>query len=298
MLTHTANRIPVHRIALRCVVLVFAFACTIATASEFARTGGPFVPTPQAVVDAMLDVAKVGPQDFVIDLGSGDGRIVLTAAQRYKARGLGIDIDPALVKQSNAAAEQRGLSSSVSFREQDVLQAPVGEATVVTLYLLPGMMHELQSKFTKELRPGTRIVSHDFLFGEWKPDREVTIDIPEKYGTPGHWKSTIFYWVVPARVSGGWQITAPGLLAEPVALTVEQQYQFFQGTARENGIPTPVSGGRLEANRIRFGLSLDGGVCEFNGIVDGDRMRGEALMGGRSVGWTARRASSPGGAAR
>ena len=281
----------VRRIASRWVVLAFAFASTISTATEFARTGGPFVPTPQAVVDAMLDVAKVGPQDFVVDLGSGDGRIVLTAAQRYQARGLGIDIDPELVKRSNATAEQRGLSSRVSFLEQDVLAAHIEDATVVTLYLLPGMMHELESKFAKELRPGTRIVSHDFPFGDWKPDREVTIDIPEKYGTPGQWKSTIFYWVVPAQVSGEWQITSPGLLAEPLSLKVQQQYQFFQGTALEKGTPAPLSGGKLEANRIRFGVPLGGGLCEFSGTVEGDRMHGEALIGGRSVAWTARRTS-------
>jgi hypothetical protein len=280
-----------HRIASRCAVLAFAFASTFSAATELARTGGPFVPTPQAVVDAMLEIAKVGPQDFVVDLGSGDGRIVLTAAQRYHARGLGIDIDPELVKSSNAAADKRGLSSRVSFREQDVLAARIEDATVVTLYLLPGMMHELQSKFTRELRPGTRIVSHDFLFGDWKADREVTIDIPEKYGTPGQWKSTIFYWVVPAQVSGAWEIAAPGLSAETLALTLEQHFQFFQGTAREKSTPSPVSGGRVEGNRIRFGLPLDGGLCEFSGTVEGDRMGGEALMGGRSVAWSARRTS-------
>src|SRR5689334_2975014 len=139
------------RITLRCAALAFALASALSLAMEVQRTGGPFVPTPQAVVDAMLDVAKVGPQDFVVDLGSGDGRIVLTAAERYKAHGLGIDIDPELVRKSNAMAEERGLASRVSFREEDVMQARIDEATVVTLYLLPGMMQLLQWKFTKEL---------------------------------------------------------------------------------------------------------------------------------------------------
>src|SRR4051812_408886 len=125
MLTHRAFRMSLHRLSLRCAVLAFAFVCTLSVAMDVQRTGGPFVPTPQAVVDMMLDVAKVGPQDFVVDLGSGDARIVLTAAQRYNARGLGIDIDPELVRKSNQTAEERGLASRVTFREQDVLQARV-----------------------------------------------------------------------------------------------------------------------------------------------------------------------------
>jgi SAM-dependent methyltransferase len=280
------------RIAHRFAALTFAFATSVAAATEFQRTGGPFVPTPQAVVDAMLDVAQVGARDFVIDLGSGDGRIVLTAAQRYNARGLGIDIDPELVKQSNATAQQRGLATRVSFKEQDVLQAQIGDASVVTLYLLPGMMQQLQAKFTKELKPGTRIVSHDFPFGEWKPDREVSVDVPEKYGTPGQWKSTIFYWVVPARVGGAWQLTAPGLVPEPIALTLEQQYQFLRGGALNQDKRVRLAGGKLEANRIRFKLTLPNGAYDFSGVVDGDRMQGEVVQNGRSIPWSATRTAT------
>ena len=281
-------------LSLRSRFAAFALVLISATlaAAEPERTGGPYVPTPQTVVDAMLEVAKVGPKDFVIDLGSGDGRIVLTAAQRYSARGLGVDIDLELVKQSNAEAEKRGLAGRVSFREQDVLQAPIGEATVVTLYLLPGMMQQLQAKFTKELKPGTRIVSHDFPFGEWKPDREMSIDVPEKYGTPGQWKSTLFFWVVPVQVHGVWQVSAPGLISQPSALTLEQQYQFVQGGVTDKGRRVPLAGGKLDADRITFKLELPAGAYEFSGVVDGERMRGEAVQGGRSVPWTAVRASS------
>lgn len=280
------------RNVLRVAAFAFALASSITTATEVQRTGGPYVPTPQVVVDAMLEMAHVGPRDFVVDLGSGDGRIVLTAAQRFKARGLGIDIDPELVKQSNATAQQRGLAERVAFREQDVLQARIDEATVVTLYLLPGLMQQLQTKFTKELKPGTRIVSHDFPFGEWKPDREVSVDVPEKYGTPGQWKSTIFYWIVPAQVTGAWSVTAPGLSAEPLPLTLEQQYQFVQGGVRDKEKRVTLSGGKLEANRIRFKLALPGGAYDFTGVVEGDRMRGEAVQGGRSIPWTAVKATA------
>jgi hypothetical protein len=275
------------RTIVRVLAFVLATLCVAVSATELQRTGGPYVPTPQTVVDAMLELAHVGPNDYVVDLGSGDGRIVLTAAQRYKARGLGVDIDPELVKQSNATARQRGLQERVSFREQDVLQARIEDATVVTLYLLPGMMQQLQAKFTKELKPGTRIVSHDFPFGEWKPDREVSIEVPEKYGTPGQWKSTLFYWIVPAHVGGRWQVSAPGLFQQPSSLRLDQQYQVLRGELTDHGKSLAVTSGKLDARRVTFKLAMANGIHEFSGIVDGDRMSGEAVQGGRSFAWTA-----------
>jgi len=278
-----------HPVLKRCapVLLLIASLSSVATAADVERTGGPYVPTPQVVVDAMLELAEVGPRDFVIDLGSGDGRIVLTAAEKHSARGFGVDIDPELVQQSNAEAKKRGFGERVSFLQQDVMQAKIGEATVVTLYLLPGMMQQLQAKFSRELKPGTRIVSHDFPFGEWKPDREVSVDVPEKYGTPGQWKSTLFYWVVPAQVRGAWGLSAPGLTAQPLALALEQQYQFVQGVAAGNGKSVPLTGGKLDADRITFKLALPGGAYEFKGVVEGERMLGEAVHAGRSVPWSA-----------
>ena len=263
-----------------------------AGAAEIERTGGPYVPTPQAVVDAMLDFGKVGPRDFVIDLGSGDGRIVLTAAQRYKARGVGFDIDPELVDQSNAEAQKRGLADRVKFVQQDVLQAKIDQATIITLYLLPGMMQNLQTKFIRELKPGTRIVSHDFPFGDWKPDRETSIDVPEKYGTAGQWKSMLFYWVVPAQVHGAWTVSAPAVSAEPFALALQQQFQVLQGAADARGKRVQVSAGKVEAENVAFRLAMPGGTYEFKGVIEGERMRGEAVQGGRSVPWSATRSKA------
>ena len=271
----------------RSAALAIVFVSAGAPAADIERTGGPYVPTPQAVVDAMLEVAKVGPDDFVVDLGSGDGRIVLTAAQRFRARGFGVDIDQELVDQSNAEAQRRGLAERVSFRQQDVMQARIDEATVVTLYLLPGLMQMLQSKFVKELKPGTRIVSHDFPFGDWKADREISVDVPEKYGSPGQWKSTVFYWVVPARVQGVWEVSAPGLIGQSLPLELDQQFQFVEGGATARGKRLALSGGRIEANRISFRLPLPAGMSEFRGVVEGERIRGEAVQGRRSVTWTA-----------
>lgn len=171
----------------------------VSVAPALDLSGGPYVPTPQRVVDEMLDLARVTRNDFVIDLGSGDGRIVITAAQKYGARGKGYDIDGELVERSNAGARRLKLEKQVSFHQADVLQADLREATVVTLYLLPGMMHQLRGKLLRELRPGTRIVSHDFDFGDWKPERTIRLDLDQKYDLTGSWSSTVYLWVVPPK---------------------------------------------------------------------------------------------------
>ncbi len=168
-----------------------------AAADEPQLTGGPYVPTPQRVVDAMLNMAQVTDRDFVIDLGSGDGRIVLSAAQKFGARGRGYDIDGELVERSNTAARKLKLEQRVGFERVDVLQADIKSATVITLYLLPDMMRALRAKLLRELAPGTRIVSHDFDFGDWKPERTLNLELDEKYDVTGSWTSTIYLWTVP-----------------------------------------------------------------------------------------------------
>jgi len=183
------------------IVILFALAGPVG-AAELERTGGPYVPTPPAVVEAMLKLANVGPKDYVIDLGSGDGRIVLAAATKFKASGLGVDIDPELVDQANATARKLGVADRARFEVQDVMRADVRRATVMTLYLLPGMMTNLQKKLLAELRPGTRIVSHDFTFDKWKPERTITVETPEKYDITGTWSSEVYLWIVPPRAQG------------------------------------------------------------------------------------------------
>ena len=178
---------------------VLAVAGCAAMAQEPVLSGGPYVPTPQRVVEAMLNIAQVSDRDFVIDLGSGDGRIIITAAQKYGARGKGYDIDGELVERSTLAARKLKLEQRVRFETRDVLQADIREATVITLYLLPDMMHALRPRLIRELRPGTRIVSHDFDFGDWKPERTVSLDLDEKYDVTGSWSSTIYLWTVPPR---------------------------------------------------------------------------------------------------
>lgn len=148
----------------------------------------PYVPTPQTVVDEMLRLAAVTSSDVVYDLGCGDGRIVITAAKKYGARGLGVDIDPERVKEANANAEQAGVMDRVKFVEQDLFETDLKDASVVTLYLLPAVNQRLRPKLWSELKPGTRVVSHRFDMGDWKPNKTVEIN-----------GSTIYYWVIPAK---------------------------------------------------------------------------------------------------
>ena len=146
----------------------------------------PYVPTPQTVVDEMLKLAAVTKDDVVYDLGSGDGRIVITAAKKYGVRGVGVDIDPERVKEANANAVQASVTDRVKFIEQDLFQTDLKEASVVTLYLLPEVNLRLRPKLWRELKPGTRVVSHAFDMGDWEPEKTVKVE-----------GRTIYYWVIP-----------------------------------------------------------------------------------------------------
>jgi len=268
-------------------------AARLAGAAEIARTGGPYVPTPQVVVDEMLRMANVGPRDFVVDLGSGDGVIVLTAARRFKAHGFGVDIDPELVKYSNSEARRLGVAELAQFRVQNVYDADISKATVVTLYLLPEMMLSLAAKMLRELKPGARVVSHDYHFGEWQPDARVTLDVPEKEKVSGIPSATVYLWIVPARVAGRWQIrvTASGG-AEQHEVVLRQSYQRFDGTITgAAGKAGKLVQTRLRGEEIVFSLPVAGGRHVFKGQVSGEAMEGGVeLAGGRGVArWNGRR---------
>ncbi len=187
--------------ALNCLLAALALSAAPAFAADIERSGGPYVPTPQVVVDQMLRMGNVRESDFVVDLGSGDGVIVLTAAKQFKARGMGVDIDPALVKLSNDTAKTLGVADRARFLQQDVFKANLNEASVVTLYLLPGMMINLRPKIFNELKPGARVVSHDYHFGEWQADDQISFDVPEKEAVNGVPKATIYFWTVPAKIA-------------------------------------------------------------------------------------------------
>ncbi|KJH72412.1 SAM-dependent methyltransferase [Aliterella atlantica] len=153
----------------------------------------PYVPTPNEVVVRMLELAKVQKDDVLYDLGSGDGRIVITAAQKYGTRGTGIDINPERISEANANAQKAGVTDKVQFRQQDLFKTDLSDATVVTLYLLPDINVKLRPQLFRQLKPGTRIVSHDFDMGEWKPERVVQVQGPTR-------QHTLYYWVVPEEI--------------------------------------------------------------------------------------------------
>lgn len=159
----------------------------------------PYVPTPEKVVDRMLKLANVSSNDVLYDLGSGDGRIPITAVQKYGAsRATGIEINPQLVQRSRENSQKAGVTDRVAFLQQDLFQTDLSQATVVTLYLLPSVNLQLQPKLLQELKPGTRIISHDFDMGEWKPERVERVQGPAR-------QHTIYYWVVPENPSANLQ---------------------------------------------------------------------------------------------
>lgn len=167
------------------------------TQSQQREPDVPYVPTPQEVVDRMLAIAKVNKNDVLYDLGSGDGRIVITAAQKYGTRGVGIDINPERIEEARENAKKAGVTDLVEFRQQDLFETDLSKATVVSLYLLPSINLKLRPKLLKELKPGTRIVSHAFDMGNWKPERVEEVD-----------GRTIYYWVVPKNVPAN--LRSPG----------------------------------------------------------------------------------------
>src|SRR5688572_9718321 len=276
-----------------CALLTAMVLCASpanAAQKELERTGGPYVPTPQVVVDQMLGMGKVGPKDFVVDLGSGDGVIVLTAAREHKARGFGVDIDPELVKQSNSEAKRLGIADRASFHVQDVFKADLSKATVITLYLLPSMMVNLRSKLFLEPRPGTRIVSHDYNFDEWRPDDQIILDVPEKEKINGVPKATILLWIVPAKVGGRWQVQVEG--GEQYDVSLRQQYQVVTGTANGPGKAVKLTSATMRGDEIQFTVNDNGARRQFKGAVAGEAMQGTVDLGnGRTAKWTAKRAS-------
>ena len=185
--------------------LIFLIAAT-ATLSAQQLSKLPYVPTPQIVVDEMLKMAGVTAKDFVIDLGSGDGRMIITAARSFKASGLGVDIDRKLVDLAANQAKAAGVADRVRFIEQDMFKANIGSATVVTLYVLPDFMEMLRPKLLSELKPGARIVAHDYYMSGWYPDRQLTLTVPEKMAANGTDKAYLYLWIVPSVVAGDWRM--------------------------------------------------------------------------------------------
>ncbi len=208
----------------------------------------PYVPTPIEVVDKMLDMAGVGPSDILYDLGCGDGRIVIRAASRFGARGVGVDIDPERIEECNVNAANAEVEGLVTFLNQDLFEADISKASVVTLYLLRSVNLRLRPKLFMELKPGTRVVSHEFSMEDWAADEktEVLIDDIKHY---------VHFWIVPANISGKWKFIVPqDLFGAPYALEIEQKFQNFEGKVNIGDSVIPIKDTRLEGDRIVFSV--------------------------------------------
>jgi SAM-dependent methyltransferase len=229
-----------------------------------------WVPSPQAVVDKMLDMAKVTSKDYVIDLGSGDGRTVIAAAKRG-AKALGIEYNPEMVELSKRNAAKEGVGDKATFVKADLFESDLSQATVITMFLLPDINLKLRPKIL-DLKPGTRIASNTFTMGEWAADQTATVN--EDCAS----YCTALLWIVPAKVAGTWQLPQG-------ELSLKQTFQRISGTLRSGNVATPISNGRLNGDQINFSA----GGARYSGRVSGTVMEG-TVKGKNSGKWRATRA--------
>jgi hypothetical protein len=278
------------------IALVFSVAATVASPVYAQAADVPYVATPQNVVDAMLELAQVGPNDFLIDLGSGDGRIVITAAKKYGARGFGVDLDGALVSEARREAQRQGVTDKAEFYARNLFITDIAKATVLTTYLFSQVNIELRPRVFSELKPGTRVVSHEFDFGNWKPDAHVRVPVPRKpYGPPS---SDVYLWIVPANAAGRWQWRVPvdGAVVEWEAV-LGQTFQALAGSARAGGNAARIESAKMRGDEISLVLVTDVNQAslrhELHGRIEGDSIRGTMRVSGtqQELDWQATRVS-------
>jgi SAM-dependent methyltransferase len=266
----------VHRLLLICVFLMIAVEALAQALPEVKEyVPHPFqqgkdvvwLPTEQVLTDKMLDLAKVTPQDYVIDLGSGDGRIVITAARRG-ARALGIEYNPDMVALSKRNAIEASVADKAQFVEADLFKSDFSQATVITMFLLPEINLKLRPKIL-DLTPGTRVVSNSFDMGEWKADQTIFIK-PEE----GCRFCKAYLWIVPAKVEGAWSLPQG-------KLTLVQRFQRIFGELQSGDKTLPVADGKLNGNQISFTVGNE----QYLGRVNGDTIRGVVKAGEKINGW-------------
>lgn len=245
---------------------LLASALPAVTAQARPSLDVPYIKTPESVVDRMLEIANVGPDDFLIDLGSGDGRISIAAARKYGTRGLGVDLDPARTDEASQAAQAAGVAERVKFRTENLFDTDLSQASVISMYLFPEINLRLRPHLLK-LKPGTRIVSHAFHMDEWTPERHEIVEGRD-----------IFLWTVPARVEGLWRVYLSG--DRSFVLQVWQQFEHIWGTAvtpDEHSIP--VADMTLHGDEIQFTLKTADGEHHYSGKVEDKRMSGDGSRG-------------------
>jgi hypothetical protein len=238
-----------------------------------------WVPTPQALVEKMLDMAKLTAQDIHYDLGSGDGRTVITAAKRG-AQAVGVEFNPDMVTLSERAAAKEGVTGKAKFIQGDIFQTDFSHATVVTLYLLPSLNVKLRPTILK-MKPGTRVVSHAFTMDEWQPDQTENVE-----------GRTAYLWIVPAPVEGNWRWNGSGSGPKNYEVALRQQFQKVDGTARLDSKPGQLRDVNLRGDQISFTvLDADGARRDFSGRVSGNTMQGVVKQPGGEAKWSATRAN-------
>jgi len=277
---------------------VFAAPAFFAWAQSWAWDDGtvPFVVSPPEVVERMLRLAEPRPGDYLIDLGSGDGRIVIEAAKHFGTRGLGVDIDPRLVKLARDNARKAGVESLARFEAQDFFETDLRGASIVTAYLLPEVNLKLMPRLLEQLKPGARVVTHDFDMGPWQYDEMIELPVAEKAVGPLG-RSRVYLFMVPARASGAWRSELPEH-GGSWEFRIAQKYQILEVTARASGREQAVRATRLRGEEIR--MALTGIVGDrpwnhvFRGMVRGDRIDGEVRVSNgddsRTLAWKATRA--------
>ncbi len=228
-----------------------------------------WVPTPQVLVDKMLDMAKVTSKDYVIDLGSGDGRTVITAAKRG-AKALGIEYNPEMVELSKRNAAKEGVTDKATFMKADLFESDFSHATVITMFLLPSINMKLRPKIL-DLKPGTRIVANSFDMEDWKPDETAKVD------GCSNW-CTAYLWIVPAKVGGTWNLSQG-------ELTLKQTFQLISGTLKSGNNTAQITNGKLNGDQITF----TAGGAQYTGHVNGNSIEG-TVKGGSNGKWRATRA--------
>ncbi len=227
-----------------------------------------FVPTRHEVVKRMLELAEVGPNDVHFDLGSGDGRIVIAAVKDFKAKkGIGIDLDPQRIKEANENKAKAGLGDNVQFLNENIFDADLREATVVSMYLLTTINLRMRPKLMKELKPGTRIVTHAFNMGEWKEEHNESVD--------GY---QVYLFIVPADVAGKWELTQG---ERKIALDLKNEFTALSGTATIDGKTAEIKDGKITGTKVEFTVDVDGKPVKFQGKADGNAISG--------TGWNAKK---------
>ncbi len=260
-------------------VLVFLLPLFYPTNINAQKKDVPYVPTPESVVEQMLEVADVGPGDYVIDLGSGDGRIIIAAARRG-ATGYGVDIDPQRIQEANQNARKAGVEDKVSFIEENIFDTDISKASVVTMYLLNSVNKKLRPTLLEELKPGTRVVSHSFNMDEWEADKHLKVD-----------QRNIYYWVIPANIEGKWNWQTG---EDDFTVTVNQEFQKIESTLKNGNTTLNVKENILSGDKIKITAvnPSNGDEYEYNGIVSGDKINGTVNIknGNRSTteNWIAR----------